>query len=285
MSREGLAATSRTRYLEATLTYLLVAAALMLLLFPFLWMLSTALKPVTETFAVPPRWLPEKPTLEAFIKIWQIRPFGHYLLNSLIVAFGTTALCLVCAALAGYAYARFTFKGSKATLFILLITQMFPYVMLATPIYVSFVRLHLLDTHLGLILADTTIALPFSVWMLRSYFVTIPKGLEEAAMIDGCSRLSAFVRVILPLSAPGLFATAVYCFLLVWGEFLFAVTLTSSDVMRTVTVGLYSFVGQFLIEWNYLMAAITVVTIPVVVLFIWSQRYLVSGLVSGAVKE
>jgi multiple sugar transport system permease protein len=255
------------------------------LIFPFLWMLSTSLKPVNETFQVPPTWFPRQLTLQAYKDIWVIRPFGRYLLNSFVVSFATTALCISVAALGSYAYARFNFWGKQTSLFLLLATQMVPYVMIAIPLFVMFSRVGILNTHLGLILADTSVALPFSVFMLRSYFITLPGELEEAAMIDGCSRLGAFLRVIIPLSLPGLFATAVYCFLMVWGEFLFAVTLTDQETARTVTVGLYTFVGQYMIQWNYLMAAITIVTIPVVALFIYSQRYLVAGLTAGAVKE
>lgn len=262
----------------------LMWGSVLIMLFPFLWMLSTSLKPVNETFQVPPTWIPEQPTLSAYQEIWILRPFGLYILNGFIVATGATILAIAVAAPAAYAFARFRFRGQKVGVLLLLATQMVPYVMIAIPLFVMFSRLGILNTRLGLILADTSIAIPFSVFMLRSYFITLPEQLEEAAMIDGCTRLQAFFKIILPLSVPGIFATAVYCFLLVWGEFLFAVILTDSEAARTVTVGLYTFVGQFLIQWNYLMAAITVVTIPVVILFVWAQRYLVSGLTSGAVK-
>jgi len=254
-------------------------------LFPFLWMLSTALKPVNETFQVPPTWIPKEPTLSAFREIFIIRPFGNYIMNGFIVSIGATVLSISVASFAAYAFARYRFKGSQIGMMILLASQMVPYVMVAIPLYVMFSKIGLLNTRLGLILADTAIAVPFSVFMLRSYFATLPEQLEEAAMIDGCTRIGAFYRVIIPLSVPGIFATAVYCFLLVWGEFLFAVILTDTDTARTVTVGLYTFIGQYLIQWNYLMAAITVVTIPVIVLFVWAQRYLVSGLTAGAIKE
>ncbi len=217
--------------------------------------------------------------------IWVIRPFGQYILNGFIVSTGATVLSISVACLAAYSFARFNYRGLKVGVMLLLATQMVPYVMIAIPLFVMFSKIGLINTRLGLILADTAIALPFSVFMLRSYFITLPEQLEEAAMIDGCTRLQAFYKVIVPLSVPGIFATAVYCFLLVWGEFLFAVILTDSEAARTVTVGLYTFVGQYMIQWNYLMAAITVVTIPVVVLFIWAQRFLVSGLTAGAVKE
>lgn len=286
----GEAARRATRRRRNDVVRKVVLSALMwlsvlALVFPFLWMLSTALKPVNETFQVPPTLIPAEPTTGAFKDIWVIRPFGRYVVNSFVVASATTLVCVVIASLAAYAYARFSFRGKQPTLMMLLATQMVPYVMVAIPLFVMFSRLGILNTHLGLVLADTAIALPFSIFMLRSYFVVLPTELEEAAMIDGCTRLGAFLKVIVPLSVPGIFATAVYTFLLVWGEFLFAVTLTDQETARTVTVGLYTFVGQYMIQWNYLMAAITVVTIPVVVLFTWGQRYLVAGLTAGAVKE
>jgi multiple sugar transport system permease protein len=272
-------------FIKRTFLTILMWGSVLIMLFPFLWMVSTSLKPVSETFQVPPTWIPDRPTLDAYRDIWVIRPFGQYIVNGFIVATGATVLSISVAALAAYSFARFRFRGQKLGVLLLLATQMVPYVMIAIPLFVMFSRMGLLNTRLGLILADTAIAVPFSVFMLRSYFITLPEQLEEAAMIDGCTRIQAFFKIIIPLSVPGIFATAVYCFLLVWGEFLFAVILTDSESARTVTVGLYTFVGQFLIQWNYLMAAITVVTIPVVVLFIWAQRYLVSGLTSGAVKE
>jgi multiple sugar transport system permease protein len=274
-----------TRTLNKVFLSILMWTSVLLLLFPFLWMLSTSLKPTEETFQAPPTWFPKNPTLSAFRDIWIIRPFGHYILNGFIVGLGATILSIGVASLAAYAFARFRFRGKQVSLLMLLATQMIPYVMIAIPLYVMFSKIGLLNTQFGLILADTSIAVPFSVFMLRSYFYTLPEQLEEAAMIDGCTRLQAFYRVILPLSIPGIFATAVYCFLLVWGEFLFAVILTDTETARTVTVGLYTFIGQYMIQWNYLMAAVTVVTIPVVGLFIWAQRYLVAGLTAGAVKE
>lgn len=259
--------------------------SVLIILFPFIWMLSTSIKPVNETFRVPPVLIPDQPTLSAYSDIWVIRPFGQYIKNSFIVSFGATILSIVISAPAAYAFARFRFRGQKLGVFLLLATQMVPYVMVAIPLFVTFSKIGIINTRLGLILADTAITIPFSVFMLRSYFITLPEQLEEAAMIDGCTRMQAFSRIIIPLSAPGIFSSAVYSFLLVWGEFLFAVILTDTDAARTVTVGLYTFIGQYQIQWNYLMAAITVVTIPVVVLFIWGQKYLVGGLTSGAVKE
>jgi len=263
----------------------LMWGSVLIILFPFIWMISTSIKPVSETFQVPPALIPDQPTLSAYKDIWIIRPFGQYIKNSFIVSFGATLLSLLISAPAAYAFARFRFKGQKVGVFLLLATQMVPYIMVAIPLFVIFSKLGILNTQIGLILADTAITVPFSVFMMRSYFITLPEQLEEAAMMDGCTRFQAFYRIIIPLSAPGMFASAVYSFLLIWGEFLFAVILTDSDVARTVTVGLYTFIGQYQIQWNYLMAAVTVVTIPVVFLFIWGQKYLVGGLTTGAVKE
>lgn len=259
--------------------------SVLIILFPFIWMLSTSLKPVSETFRVPPVLIPDQPTLSAYKDIWVIRPFGQYIKNSFIVSFGATFLSILISAPAAYAFARFRFKGKDAGVFLLLATQMVPYVMVAISLFVLFSKLGILNTLIGLILADTAITVPFSVFMMRSYFITLPEQIEEAAMIDGCTRFQAFCRIIIPLSAPGMFASAVYSFLLIWGEFLFAVILTDSDAARTVTVGLYTFIGQYQIQWNYLMAAVTVVTIPVVFLFIWGQKYLMGGLTTGGVKE
>lgn len=253
-------------------------------LFPLGWMLSTSLKPFADTYRLPPIWIPEHPTVQSYVDIWQILSFTRYFLNSSIVAGATTILAVLFAGLAGYGFSRFRFRGSGLLLMFTLITQMFPGIMLVIPYFQLTNAVGLFNSYPALIIAYTSFALPFSMWMLKGFFDDIPTELDEAAMIDGCSRVQAFLRVVLPLSLPGVVGTAIFSFLLAWNEFLFALALTSSQSMYVVTVGIASNIGQFRIQWNDLMAGAIVATLPTILLYSFLQRYLVEGLTSGAVK-
>lgn len=253
-------------------------------LFPFFWSLSTSFKTMAETHALPPTFIPKQPTFMPYIELFQAKIFARWLLNSFIVALSTTILSIFAAVFAGYAAARFNFPGRLSFLFLILMTYMFPGTLVLVPLYLIFLKLRLVDTYLALILAFTSFALPFCVWMLKGFFDFIPSDLEDAAMIDGCTRIGAFMRVILPLAIPGVIATAIFAFLTAWNEFLFAFVLTNTESMRTAPVGLYMLIGEYLTVWNQFMAASVVITLPVIALFIFLQRYLVQGLTAGAVK-
>jgi multiple sugar transport system permease protein len=208
------------------------------------------------------------------------------ILNSVVISVGTLVLTLVLAAPAAYALARLRLRFTALALLILLLAQMLPTILIAGPLFVIFSQFGLVDSYAAVILADTTIiTLPFAIIVLRPFFLSVPKDLEEAAMIDGASRLGAFWRVVLPLVRPGLVTVGAFAFLFAWGEFVFGLTLLTSEGLQPVTVALNKFIGQFSTRWNNLMAVSTAVAIPIVLIFAVLQRYIVGGITAGATKE
>ncbi|MBL0385070.1 carbohydrate ABC transporter permease [Tumebacillus sp. ITR2] len=254
------------------------------LAFPVLWMLSTSLKPSGEIFHIPPTWIPEHPTLHSFTTLWQKGNFLRYLGNSILVALATTGIAVVVASMAGYAFARLPFVGRKSVLFGILAAQMIPGVLFLLPIFMLMKQLGLLNSYLGLILANVTFALPFAIWMMYGFYKHIPAEIEEAAWVDGAGFGGTYFRVVLPMGRPGLLSCAIFCFLSSWDEFVFALALNTRDELRTMPVGLYNFVGQYGIEWNYLMAGALLVTIPAMIFFALFQKQILSGFAAGAVK-
>lgn len=267
-------------------------------IYPILWVLTIAFSgkqslalvdlPAVPTtadrlHAVVP-W-PGHPTATNFVSVMKDQPFARWLVNSAIVALATTVLGIFLACTAGYAFSRFRFPGRRAGLMSFLVSQMFPGVLTLIPLYIIIVKwLQLGSTLTGLILVYTTTAIPFCVWMLKGYFDTIPRDLEEAALIDGASAPTIFVRIVLPLAKPALAVTALFCFLTGWNEFILAATLMDKENMYTAPVGLRFFVGGFSQQWGYFAAGAIIVSIPVVALFFYLQKYLVSGLTAGSVK-
>ncbi|MCP4156955.1 MAG: sugar ABC transporter permease, partial [bacterium] len=228
--------------------------------------------------------LPESPTLANFQYLLFDKPFFTWLLNSTIVAGATTIMGVFLAATAGYAFSRFRFPGRTAGLLSFLVTQMFPGTMMMIPLYLIVDMLGLLDTLFALVLIYSTTAIPFCVWMLKGYFDTIPRDLEEAALIDGASKTKIFYKIILPLAKPSLAVTALFSFMTAWNEFILAATFMNSETTYTLPVGLQNFVGQFAQDWGYFAAGAILVSIPIVALFFMLQKYLVSGLTAGGVK-
>jgi multiple sugar transport system permease protein len=264
-----------------------LASALMLalFLFPIYWMMATAVKPSTEIMAYPPQFIPAR----IDFSVWYDRLIGdpkipRYFLNSAIIGGGTTLLTLALAAPAAYALAHLPIRGKSLLLVLSLTSLMFPAIMLATPLFVIFSRLRLLDSYTGLILANTTLALSFVLTVLRPFFLSIPIQLTEAARIDGASAWGAFMRIILPLATPGLFTTAVFTFLFGWSELVFALSLANQEQYRPVTAGLWHFIGSNVTQWNAVMAFSTLAMLPPLLVFLAAQRFIVSGLTSGAVK-
>jgi len=274
----------RRRLIKQFIVVSLLIIVVVVLLFPFLWMVSTSLKPPEEVFTPRPRWIPLNPTLRNFVNILGETPFPRYFLNSVVVAFVTMLLALVVTVFAGYALSRYRFRGKQAFSLWLLVSQMFPPMLLVIPIFVLMLKLGLYNTYVSLIITYGTFALPFSTWMLKAYFDTVPLDLEEAAMVDGCTRLQALARVVLPLAAPGIVTVALFVFILAWQEYMFALTLTRTTDMRTLPVGISLFLGEYRVLWGSLMAGSVVVTAPVILLFSYLQRYIVEGLTLGAVK-
>ncbi|MGE5508400.1 MAG: carbohydrate ABC transporter permease [Chitinophagales bacterium] len=264
--------------------YLLAALVFVFAVFPFFWMLMTSLKENREIFTRVPQLLPTRWTVEHYVAVFARGGFARYFLNSVIVAVSTTLGSIAVGSLAAYAVARFCFPLRSVFLVLILSVQMFPLVVLIIPLFIIMRDLGLLDQYLGLILAYVTFTLPFGVWMLKGFFDSIPASLEEAAMIDGCSRMGAFGRVILPVAAPGVAASSIYSFIGAWNEFMFAMTFISREEMRTLPLALQSFFGQFNVEWGPVMAASVVFTLPVLAFFLAVQKRFTTGLVKGAVK-
>jgi ABC-type glycerol-3-phosphate transport system permease component len=266
-------------------TIYLVLALLIGLIFaaPFLYMIFTSLKGANEIFSRPVAFFPTKGWyFQAYIDVWSKGKFDQYFLNSIYVSVASTLVSVIIAVLAGLGFARY--KLPNWLLLSILVSQLFPLVLLVPPFFVVFRQLGLYDSHMALIISYVSFALPYSIWMLAGYFRSIPVDLEEAAQVDGTTRLGAYLRITLPLAAPGIAATVIYCFILAWNEFLFAFTFVSTPALRTLPVGLQMFIGQYGVEWNLLMAGAVVTTIPVVILFVILQRYLVASLTAGAVK-
>jgi multiple sugar transport system permease protein len=253
-------------------------------IFPFFFAISTSLRPRPEVFTFPPTWLPKTWDFGNYVQVWSAVPLLHYVVNSLVVALGSTALNLALAIPAGYALARMRFPGKRFFRHLLLITQMFSPVVLVIGLFRIMSQLGLLDSIGSLILIDAALSLAFSVWFLAGYFESVPVEIEEAAMIDGCSRVGALVRIVLPISGPAIVAALVFAFIWSWNEFMVAMTMITSVNSRTLPLGIYSFLGAYNVDWNYLMAAAIVAIIPVLVLFILIERNLVKGLTAGAVK-
>jgi ABC-type glycerol-3-phosphate transport system permease component len=267
------------------LVYLILLAMTVAVLIPVLWMLSTSLKNDTELFTIPPRWIPEDITFASYQRIWEDYPFLNYFMNSIMVVSLSTLIALVFSCLAGYGVSRFRFRGKGMFLTFLLVTQMFPSIMLLIPFYKIIQVMGLTNTHLALILTYISFTIPLCSWMMLGYFQGIPKELDEAAAIDGCGRLRTFIQIVFPLSLPGVSATAIYSFITGWNEYMYALVLTQSEKMKTVPVGIGQLIGQYKIMWNDMMAASLVATIPLSILFVFFQKYLISGLTAGAVKS
>jgi len=256
-----------------------------LLFFPTFWMVSTALKQDGHITIMPPEIIPHGISLEGFQRMLSNRTFLRFYLNSVIVSLCVIGVCFGLGVPAAYAFSRFKFKGSSKLLLFLLIAQMFPWVLLLIPIYRTFLSLHLLDTYLGLILVNSTLALPFCTWIFKGFFDSIPRQLDEAAYIDGCGRFGALYRVTLPLTTPGIIAGLMYAFILSWNDYLFCLTLITREQLRTLPVGIMlTYVSEFYYMWRGMMSASILISIPLVVAFVLLQRYLVSGLTLGAVK-
>lgn len=269
--------------LWSLIRHLLLVGLCVFAVAPLLWALSASFKPRTEIFANP-SIIPQHPTLANFTYVLQNTRFGHWFANTLLIALSTTVLSVGVATLGGYAMSRFRFRGQGLYGNTLLVVQMFPGVMLAIPLFLIFTKLRLVDTYWSLLITYMSFALAFAVWMLKGYFDGIPREIEEAALIDGASRLEVLWRIILPLSAPGITTVAVFAFLLAWNDFFFAYILLVKDTNYTLQMGLFTFIKQFNTEWNYLMTASVLTTIPVLVFFFGLQRYLTRGLIAGATK-
>lgn len=261
-----------------------LAVGTLLMIFPLVWMLLVSLKTEPETFAYPMTWLPQAPTLRNYANVWLLKKFGRYFLNSSIVAAVTTLLAMAVAAPAAYGFSRFRYPFSSTLQSFFLTTQMVPGILLVIPYFVMMRAAGLVNTYPSLFLIYTALALPFCTWMLIGFFHSIPREIDQAALVDGCGKFGVFFRVVLPLAAPGLAATALFAFLVAWKEYLFALALTSEDSMYVLTLGLANLFGEVRVAWNEVMAGAIIATVPALVFYAFLEKHMVRGLTAGAVK-
>lgn len=280
--------------------YIILIVSLFFVLFPLAWMLSSSFKSEPEMMALNQNWIPQEPTFEHYLWVLGIKsslPNGgintsdtvgllSFLKNSIIISFICCTLVTMISLLAGFALARFDFKGKRIFSLFLLSTTFFPFILLLVPLYILLAKVKLIDTYFGLILVLTASSMPFSVMMLKGYINTIPYSLEECAMIDGCSRLGAFIKIIIPAVAPGTIAVIAYTFMASWGAYLEPLVICNSNSTKPVSIALAELVGFYgKTNWGGLMAGSVTMSIPIVVLFIFAQKWVVQGITAGAVKE
>lgn len=265
--------------------WLVLAPFVAIVLFPYAVMLSTAIKPRDEVFTYPPRWLPSEAVWSNFVDMWHAASFGPALMNSLLVAGGSTLIALILGAPAAYAMSHFRFRGHRSFGQLLLVTQMLSPIVLIVGIFRLMAALQGVDSLWALTFTYAAFNLAFTVWMLQSYFRTIPPELEQAAWIDGASRIQSFTFVFLPLAVPAIAIAALFAFIFAWNEFVLALTLLRSTEKFTLTLSVYSLVGgRYTVEWHEVMAAALAATLPVAVLFVVFQRALIRGLSLGSSK-
>jgi len=266
-----------------TVTLVVLGALALCVVFPFIWMLFTSLKPESEIATFPPQLLPHTWTLENYANVWDRIPFARLFLNSVLFAGGVTIISLALDSMSAYALARLDFPGRNVVFIFILIALMLPFQVMFVPLFVTVHDLHLLDSYGGLIIPRATNA--FGIFMLRQFFLTLPKELDEAARVDGCSEFGIYWRIILPLSGPALATLAVFHFMYNWNDFLWPLLITSSLEMRTLPAGLALFVGSHVIEYGVVMAGAVLALLPLLIAFIFAQRYFIQGIATSGLKE
>lgn len=266
------------------MTYVALLAMALYNLLPFFWMVSSSLKTDIEVTTFPATLLPRALTFEAYHRIWAQEGFLQYFVNSLKVSGATALLSATLGVFAAYGFSRFDFRGKRALMLAFLASQMLPGVLLVGPYFKMLSLANLFDTHFGLILAQTTITLPFSVWMLKGYIDTLPVEIDQAAMIDGASRWQCLFYCVLPNILPGVVATMIFAFLLAWGDLLWALCLINTPEKQTMTLGITNLVGQFRVLWSDVMAATVIGCMIPAALYLMLQRYLVQGVAGSSVK-
>jgi multiple sugar transport system permease protein len=260
-------------------------AIVILMVFPLIWMVLTSIRPQSELFVFPIRLIPEHVTFEHYRRLLEDTPFLSYFWNSVVLSVATTVVVMAVATLGGYSLARFRYRGRETIAIAVLCTYLMPSVVLIIPLYLMMVKLGLENSLTSLVISYTTFALPYALWLLRSFMAGIPDDLEAAALVDGASRLGAFRDVILPQALPGIISTALFTFILAWNEYLYALVMVNTDETRPLTTGVMNMlVSAFNIEWSLLMAASVMMSVPLLFFFAFLQRYLTSGFGAGGVK-
>ena len=266
------------------LLYFVVFDICMLILYPYFVMFCTALKSRAEIFSIEGTILPINALWSNFVDIWTLAPMGNYMLNSVLIAGGSTLLAMLCGIPAAYALSRMKFKGQTAFLGFIIVSQMFAPVVLLIGIYKVISAMGLTDNILGLIFINAAFNQAFTIWLLRGTFMSISPDMEQAAKIDGCNRIQAMMKILLPVAAPGIVTTLIFIFINAWNEYTVALCLMSTEELKPLTVGINIFNGYNMIEWQYLFAGSIFAIIPVVILFMGIEKHLVSGLTAGGVK-
>jgi multiple sugar transport system permease protein len=280
-----------TKILSKIFVYFLLLIISIITFFPFFWMLSTSFKVSTEAYEVPPTWIPRQFTFENYLEHFRevgsqlYASFPVFYKNGLIVAGCSSVLVMLLSILAAYSFSRYKFFGKNGMLIFLIFTQMFPWAIIIVNLVILFNKLHLLNTYPGLILAITALTLPFTIWILKGFFDRIPRELEEAAMVDGCSRINILFKILLPTVMPGVISVGVIAFLNSWNNLLFAIQIAYKNNMYTLPPGfIQMYVGQYNILWTNMCAGSAMATIPVIIIFMFLQKFFIQGLTSGAVK-
>jgi multiple sugar transport system permease protein len=269
---------------HAALILLGVTVAIFVAIFPIYWMLVTAMQSGADLFKLPPNFLPDSDEFRVFERVFTERPVGRWILNSFIVGVGASALSLLLSITTAYALSRFRFPGKSFFGFLLIFTQMVPTVLLMVPLFITFRNIGILNTLTGLVLVNTAFVTPITIWILKGYYDSIPVELEEAALLDGCSRFGALVRIVIPIARPAIAACLMIAFFEAWNEFAFAVTFVQDQDLWVTSVGLASWIGWLTVSTDVMMAGAIVFSLPSLLFFLFLQRYLVSGLAAGAVR-
>jgi len=264
--------------------YTLAVVVTFLILFPAIFAVLTSFKPIREIFVYPPTMLPHTWTVKPYISVFSQEKYLHYFFNGYFISICSTFLCVILGSLAGYGLSRFKLPAKRTLMLAILAMQMFPGAVLMIPYFNLSRQLGLYNTYLALVMIDTVFALPLVIWLLKSYFDSIPVSIEEAALIDGCSQAKVLLLVVAPLARAGVIGTGMLAFIRAWNEFLFALILTKGPERAPITVGLAELFGQYSINWNGIMAITTLAVLPLLIVFIFVQRYVISGIMSGGVK-
>lgn len=265
---------------------ILSVGVLCILLFPVFWTFITSLKTEQEIFQNPPTFYPHVLNTKSYAAQVETGDFNMFrsFLNSFIISLGAMVIAVLLAVPASYAIARYKFKGRNGMLLCFLVTQMLPVSVLLTPMFIMFKNMHLYNTWGASILSDATIGIPFSILILKNYFASIPKDLEEAAWVDGCNKFKTFIQILVPIARPGIIVCAIFSFLYAWGDLAYGMTFILDQQKRPITAGIFNFMGQYGTRWSYLTAFAIVTIIPVSLIFIFMQKYIIAGMTSGAVK-
>lgn len=274
----------KTERIKTFLTYVFLVFMVIISIFPIMWMIDSSLKGTSEIYSSPPTFSIHHVTLENYIRVMFESGIPRAFLNSIIISVTATFITLVLGCLAGYGFSRYRFKGRRMLYVGLLYGQMMPAVVLIIPVYLVFSKIGLIDSYFSLILPDVAITVPLATLMLKSFFDGVPIELEDAARIDGTTKLGILLKIIIPIAKPGLVSVAIYTFLSTWEEFIFALNLTNSAAVRTLPIAINMFKGEFVIDWGAIMASGAVISLPVILLFVLCNKVFVKGLSEGGVK-